>query len=1495
MSEQPGKKKGLSFAGVKAKIKEVPQGQLRVPPPPATAKMPSEEEVVAEDKRPVVVPIRVASGSRLLFGKKAAPGTKVNVAVVRPPSVPTATKVGPPPKQTANVLPPPKPTAAPVAKKRVQIVSEPEVRLISPLAKQPAVAKPKPNLKKKALLAIKAYFDFLKDTQEAADYESIDLTEIREEEPREDGRYFYTYVEDIDQDFTELNEEFASIEFTKQGFLIDEEDGDVYYADTIHLYKLFGEAEEEEKPSVVAVVTAATGAKAASMNALLADETFGELAEPILREEGRLPRETLEEKLEDKYTIPKPEQGYTPLNRRNFSEFIVQTFKPFELPALPAMTDPNACMSVLQADRSEMYLYQQFVKEYMSWQTPYRGILVYHGLGSGKTCTSIAAAEALFATANKKIIVMTPFSLRPNFIGEITTCGFHHFRLKNHWTAFPKSNPLVALFAKNVLGIPDEHMAKVSRIWIPDFNQKENFSSLKPAEQTEVKNQITATIVYDPKQGYYGRIWFVNYNGITKKELLKIACRRPDAFDNSVMIIDEIHNLIRVMQGTVEPYLVELGKKLKRKIDFEPVGFETWKPKMCPADWNAFEADKAAQKKIYKRGYLFYRLLTQAQNMKIIGLSGTPLINFPEELGILANVLHGYLQIVEGNVKKAAVSEKGSDAKDNEMVTKLKDILSNHPFVDFYDVQKLDTTIRFRITFLPEGIQKVEGQSGVERMPPGAKTYTFQERLESLEAALKAQNIPLIPASKEMMFKVNTQPLLPPIGSEFADTFLEKDMITLKNRLVLIKRLTGLVSYYKGSRKDLMPTVRKDETVLVPMSLYQQKKYSEARLEEIDIEEKKEKKKKEEGAVEGMGKLAALFAEVYEIKNMPQSSNYRMGSRQACNFVFPPDVHRPKPRTKEEKETEVGQDKEEIVDAPMGETEGLGANTRDEEEAANAVLNEDAEERELEFGDDEVEVEVEPDADVEDEEEVFNEDFYRQEAIDAEFDEVETEAYIQQMREEFEAEQAAKRAAKAAKTAAKATVTAEQRKCRAVRLPTETKYQQQIDRAKECLATTAKSKMLMAPTGLGETSPKYMKMLENIAAAPGPSLVYSQFLQMEGIGIFALAMEANGYEPIEINFSWQTKQAFFSKATKESLAKGPSDDPETAIKQLRYIKFTGAEENEVRKYSLLLFNGLFDQLPVEMSKVLRDAGWTGNNRGDLCRVFCITSAGAEGLSLKNVRAVHIMEPYWNDVRMAQVKGRAVRICSHAELPVEERTVDVFTYVSVFSPAAQKAREGDLRIAEKIVNRDSLTAQEATEAGLPLPPGAMQYTLTSDQRLWLISNRKKALIDNLQLAMKASAVDCKLNFNENDDKTFKCTTFLGAKVGDFMYDPDFPTDIEKTRLLMQGTTGPAPSGPSHPVTAVKPSVAAAAKLTVAAAKPTAPTPEAKPKRKMKKGPIGGVTYFFEEVLGASGVPEKYLLYAETNTEQKTPIGEVEAMESKKAPGTYAPKGSTLRLY
>jgi len=111
---------------------------------------------------------------------------------------------------------------------------------------------------------------------------------------------------------------------------------------------------------------------------------------------------------------------FHPLTRRGVGPFLAMTFRMFTLEAwLKPKEDP--CKALLGAGGAgkeiEIFQYQKFVREYLRSATPYRGLLVYHGLGSGKTCSAIGASEALYSQSQRrrKIIIMTPGSLRGNF------------------------------------------------------------------------------------------------------------------------------------------------------------------------------------------------------------------------------------------------------------------------------------------------------------------------------------------------------------------------------------------------------------------------------------------------------------------------------------------------------------------------------------------------------------------------------------------------------------------------------------------------------------------------------------------------------------------------------------------------------------------------------------------------------------------------------------------------------------------------------------------------------------------------------------------------------------------------------------------------------------------------------------------------------------------------------------------------------------------------
>ncbi len=79
-----------------------------------------------------------------------------------------------------------------------------------------------------------------------------------------------------------------------------------------------------------------------------------------------------------------------------------------------------------------------------------------------------------------------------------------------------------------------------------------------------------------------------------------------------------------------------------------------------------------------------------------------------------------------------------------------------------------------------------------------------------------------------------------------------------------------------------------------------------------------------------------------------------------------------------------------------------------------------------------------------------------------------------------------------------------------------------------------------------------------------------------------------------------------------------------------------------------------------------------NNRQ--AQVLIITTAGSEGLDLKGVRDVIILDPVWNPASYEQIIGRAIRYKSHSHLPVDERFVDI--YMLILQSLSSKVPSGD---------------------------------------------------------------------------------------------------------------------------------------------------------------------------------------------------------------------------
>lgn len=971
----------------------------------------------------------------------------------------------------------------------------------------------------------------------------------------------------------------------------------------------------------------------------------------------------------DPYQDADPEPYY-PEDRKGFTRFIATRFKTFVLPdELGKKIDENACSKM----ELKTYAYQAFIREYMRQASPYRGVLVYHGLGSGKTCTAIAASEALYAQDNKKIIVMTPTSLKENFLNEIMFCGFRHFRLKNVWRSFDLTNAANRLFAESVAGIPEKLINSILRrseerhvFWMPDLNEpesKSNFDALEDWQRSAIREQLYEII--------QKKFTFIGYTGVTYDYLKNIEQNDPTFFDNAIVVVDEVHNLTRLMVGKLDKYY-------------------TIKKAMTDAKARGDEAKFQKRIRSVERAYLFYKFLSEAKNTKIIALSGTPIVNQPTEIGILANVLHGYFH----SVRDAIAST------DDKVIAKAKAVLKAHPRVNYYSITKAEGTSTLFFTILDEGYIKIFDDStgelqgilyaGVDEAEP----VTIQALYIDVTADLKAAGVTLTgrPEYKDL-------PLMPPTVEEFMDNFIDPLRLEVKNPITFAKRMSGLVSYYRGSKEELMPRVTIDEQVPCPFEApLSQNQYTVARVRELEQESKKKKK--------------PAFSEALELAES-ENSSYRFRSRAACNFAFPSDIERPYPKQKSDLKKAIGVSKTAVYEGAID----LGEDDTDLAKAEIAEISQaDAEEEAI----------ADEDAGADD---LFSPDGAAGAAAGGKKVHS-TKTYEQELREALETLYARK------------------------------------DELFQIDATRPENQQLKT------YSSKFAEIITRINASKGSSLVYSTFKTVEGIGVLGYALEANGFAPIQIEGPENNLR--FTEETEKAILEHPE--------QPRFIIYSGEQTVRERQTLINIFNCRMDKLPAEITRVLREAGFDdkpatagaaaggggpetlGNIRGDVCRAFMITGAGAEGLSLKNVRTVHIMEPYWNKVRTDQVKGRAVRICSHADLPWDERTVEVYTYLAMLN------KKFDIVPALQI-NDDSES---------------------SDQYILKLAETKERVNSSIIALMKAGAVDCIINKADNE-KDIKCLIQEGS-MNDFLYDPRIDADIKMTEQGVRVETGAAAGAP-----------------------------------------------------------------------------------------------------
>ena len=258
-------------------------------------------------------------------------------------------------------------------------------------------------------------------------------------------------------------------------------------------------------------------------------------------------------------------------------------------------------------------------------------------------------------------------------------------------------------------------------------------------------------------------------------------------------------------------------------------------------------------------------------------------------------------------------------------------------------------------------------------------------------------------------------------------------------------------------------------------------------------------------------------------------------------------------------------------------------------------------------------------------------------------------------------------------------------------------YKTRIDKAIKELVAKGDVYLRPGPNGLDKLSPKFKLVLENIQKSKGLIFVYSNFRSLEGVELFTKVLDFNGFK------------AFGSRGS----------DP-------KYAVYSGSEDEKTKKQILDVFTS--DE----------------NKTGKLIKIICATSAGAEGLDLKNIRQIHILEPYWNQMRIQQIIGRGVRRDSHISLPPSERNIEIYRYFSVLSKQ------------ESLISKDKITTDEHIEE---------------------LSIKKQKIISQMLNIFKECAFDCTLNA-QNIKGDYSCFNF-GKGASGFSYYPNITDDIIHT--------------------------------------------------------------------------------------------------------------------
>ena len=231
----------------------------------------------------------------------------------------------------------------------------------------------------------------------------------------------------------------------------------------------------------------------------------------------------------------------------------------------------------------ELSPHQAFIKNFMSFQTPYSSLLLYHGLGSGKTCSAIGVCEEMRdymkqVGITKRIIIVASENVQDNFklqmfderkLKEID--GIWNIRSCTGNKLIQEINPMkmkgmprdkVISQIKNLINTYYIFLGYVqfANYIIKTINYEEEFSKQRDSKKRDNKQR-------DNKQGDKTKPREKNRIQMLKDAPIKINSRiikrLQNEFNNRLIVLDEVHNIRKTEENENKKVAVNLELLVK--------------------------------------------------------------------------------------------------------------------------------------------------------------------------------------------------------------------------------------------------------------------------------------------------------------------------------------------------------------------------------------------------------------------------------------------------------------------------------------------------------------------------------------------------------------------------------------------------------------------------------------------------------------------------------------------------------------------------------------------------------------------------------------------------------------------------------------------------------------------------------------------------------------------------------------------------------------------